>query len=216
MARKIAHEVKNPLTPIAVSVADLKRSFDQQRPDFPEILDRAARTVDEEVRSLKRLLQEFADFGRLPPPTFAPVRVSELVADLEALYGHEVAAGRLSFTTDGGQVTLRADRAQLKQALVNLIKNGLEAVDGDGRVAVSARADRDAVEIDVSDTGPGLPEAQRERPFAPDVTTKPGGSGLGLAMVERIAIDHRGRVTAESAPGRGTTVRLRLPVVREV
>ncbi len=95
MARKVAHEVKNPLTPIAISVADLKRSYDLQRPDFPAILDQAVRTVGDEVESLKRLLQEFSDFARLPAPRFAPSRVSEILADLETLYGRDVAEGRL-------------------------------------------------------------------------------------------------------------------------
>jgi len=213
MARKVAHEIKNPLTPIAISVADLKRSFDQQRPDFPQILDQAVRTIGEEVQTLKRLLQEFSEFGRFPAPQFAPVDVSELLADLGTLFGHEVATGRLVLDarTDLGTVT--ADRAQLRQALLNLIQNGLDAAGEAGHVRIGAAAG-DALEISVTDDGPGLTAEQRAQLFVPGFTTKAHGSGLGLTIVERIVSDHRGSLAVESTPGRGTTFRIRLPLGR--
>jgi len=211
MARKVAHEVRNPLTPIAVSVADLKRSYDLGRPEFPQILDQAVRTIGEEVEALKRLLQEFADFGRLPPPQLAPCRMADVFVDLETLYAGEIGAGRLAISRPGREIVLSADRGQLRQALVNLVKNGLEALDGEGRVTLAAEANEGAVEIAVSDTGPGLTEAQRASLFVPGFTTKAKGSGLGLTIVERIVNDHRGTIAVVSAAGHGTAVRLRLP-----
>jgi signal transduction histidine kinase len=212
MARKVAHEVRNPLTPIAVSIADLKRSHDLGRPDFPQIFDQAVRTIGEEVETLKRMLQEFADFGRMPPPTLAPCRVSDVLAGLETLYSGEIGAGRLAVVPPAGEIVLSADAGQLRQALVNLIKNGLEAVPDGGRVTVAAGAANGTVEIAVSDNGPGLSDEQKVGLFVPGFTTKSKGSGLGLTIVERIVNDHRGTIAVESGPGRGTTVRLRLPI----
>jgi len=211
MAREIAHEARNPLTPIAVSVADLKRSYELGRPEFPQILDQAVRTIGEEVGTLKRLLQEFADFGRLPPPQLAPCRMADVFVDLETLYAGEIGAGRLAISRPGREIVLSADRGQLRQALVNLVKNGLEALDGEGRVTLAVEANEGAVEIAVSDTGPGLTEAQRASLFVPGFTTKAKGSGLGLTIVERIVNDHRGTIAVVSAAGHGTAVRLRLP-----
>jgi nitrogen fixation/metabolism regulation signal transduction histidine kinase len=212
MARTVAHEVKNPLTPIAVSIADLKRSYDNQRPDFPEILDQAVRTISDEVDTLKRLLQEFSDFARLPAPAFAPCGLSVLMADLAALYNRDVADGRLRFSPPEREITVSADAGQIRQALINLIKNGLEAVDGAGQVVVMAAAGGDRVELSVSDTGPGLSAEQRTQLFQPGFTTKPHGSGLGLTIVERIVNEHRGAITVDSSTGTGTTFRIRLPL----
>lgn len=211
MARKVAHEIKNPLTPIAISVADLKRSYEQQRADFPKILDHAVRTIGDEVETLKRLLSEFSDFARFPAPRPAPCRVSQLLADLEALYGRDVAAGRLVFTRPDEEITISADAGQIRQALVNLIHNGLEALTGEGRVTVSAADRSGALLLTVSDTGPGLSEEQRAHLFTPGFTTKAHGSGLGLTIVERIVNDHGGSISVESKTASGTTFRIRLP-----
>ena len=214
MARKVAHEVKNPLTPIAISIEDLKRSYDQKRPDFPEILSQAARTIGEEVETLRRLLQEFSDFARIPPPRRAPCRLSDLLGDLETLYGREVQGGRLLLRRPEGDITFDADAGQMRQMLLNLVKNGLEALNGDGRVTVSAAAKDGALEIAISDSGQGLTPEQRANLFVPGFTTKAHGSGLGLTIVERIVSDHDGTISVDpAAPGaRGTTFRVRLPL----
>jgi len=210
MARQVAHEVKNPLTPIAISIADLKRSFEQQRPDFPVVLDQAVRTVGEEVHALKRLLDEFSELGRFPAPVFAPCDVGDLFRDLATLYSSEVSEGRLMLDAAASGAVV-ADPAQLRQALVNLIKNGLEAIDGDGRVTLAARRVDDGLEIIVADTGPGLSAEQRAHLFVPGFTTKASGSGLGLTIVERIVHDHGGTIVAEAAAEHGTLFRIHLP-----
>ena len=211
MARKVAHEVKNPLTPIAISVADLKRSYDLQRPDFPSVLDQAVRTIAAEVDSLKRLLQEFSDFARFPAPTLAPVQAAALLDDLRALYSREIEEGRLRVETLPSPITLHADSGQLRQALVNLVKNGLEAVNGSGKVTVEARPAGPSAEFAVTDTGPGLTQEQRVALFTPGFTTKTRGSGLGLTIVDRIVSEHGGTIAVRSEEGRGTTFVIRLP-----
>jgi two-component system nitrogen regulation sensor histidine kinase NtrY len=215
MARKVAHEVKNPLTPIAVSVADLKRSYDAWRPDFPAILDQAVRTVGEEVETLKRLLQEFSEFGRFPPPRIEPSRWAGIAADIEILYGKEIAAGRLAVSQDGRSLVFPADAGQIRQALVNLIRNGLDAAGDAGHVRVSATTQDSSAVLTVSDDGPGLTPEQRERLFTPGFTTKEHGSGLGLTIVERIVLEHGGAIDVRPAPGRGTDVSIRLPLSRK-
>jgi nitrogen fixation/metabolism regulation signal transduction histidine kinase len=212
MARKVAHEVKNPLTPIAVSIADLKRSFEQKRADFPEILDQATRTVAAEVETLKHLLQEFSDFGRLPEPRLAPVRLGDLLADLETLYGAEIAAGRLAIHADAPDTRFTADAGQIRQALINLIKNALEAVEQGGEVRVTAAARDGQLDLAVADTGPGLSDDAKQRLFTPGFSTKQDGGGLGLTIVERIVNDHGGRIAVDSRLGGGTTVRVALPL----
>jgi signal transduction histidine kinase len=211
MARKVAHEVKNPLTPIAISISDLKRSYEQQRADFPAILDQAVKTIGEEVDRLKHMLQEFSEFGRLPAPQFQDCRLGDLIADLSALYTKDVQEGRLALSTQDPKATFKADPSQLRQALVNLLQNGLEAVNGNGQVAVIANTDSKGIEISVSDNGPGLTQEQTQRLFSPGFTTKKSGSGLGLVMVERIVSEHHGAIHVDSTPGRGTTIILRLP-----
>ena len=212
MARKVAHEVKNPLTPIAISIADLKRSYDQKRPDFPEILEQAVRTIGEEVETLRRLLQDFADFARIPPPRPQPCSVSPLFGDLETLYGREVSAGRLVVRRPTSEIAFTADPGQIRQALINLVKNGLEALNGEGRVTVSARAREGTLEIEVADSGPGLSEEQRSNLFVPGFTTKTHGTGLGLTIVERIVSDHDGTIEVGPATDGGTAFRIRLPL----
>jgi nitrogen fixation/metabolism regulation signal transduction histidine kinase len=213
MARAVAHEIRNPLTPIAIAMSDLRRSHEQQRPDFPQILDQAVRTVGEEVESLKRLVQEFSEFGRMPAPQPRLCRLSDLFAELETLHGRERDAGRLVFLPRDREITLNADPGQLRQAMINLIRNGLDAVDVGGKVAVSARViDSGVCEIAVADNGPGLTAEQRSHLFVPGFTTKPQGSGLGLAIVQRIVSDHHGTIAVDEANGGGTTFRIRLPL----
>ena len=211
MARKVAHEVKNPLTPIAISVSDLKRSYEQQRPDFPSILDQAVKTIGEEVERLKNMLHEFSEFGRLPAPEFKTTRLDDLFTDLSALYTKDVQEHRLMLSNHDPNVTFKADPSQLRQALVNLLQNALEAVNGDGKVNITSKADTNNVEISVTDNGPGLTQEQTQRLFSPGFTTKQTGSGLGLVMVEKIVSDHHGSIIVQSRPGHGTTFTLRLP-----
>ena len=214
MARAVAHEVKNPLTPIAISVADLKRSYEAKREDFPEILDQSVRTIGDEIHALERLLREFADFARLPEPNVAPVKVADLWGDLRTLYGRETDAGRLRFDAAGSDLVFSADPDQVRQALVNLLRNGFEA-GTQATVSVSAARANGAVTISVSDTGAGLTAEQQARLFTPGFTTKAAGSGLGLTVVQRIVHDHHGTIDVESVPGIGTTFHLSFPIEPE-
>ena len=214
MARRVAHEIKNPLTPIALSVAGLQRSYAQGRDDFGSTLDEAVRTVNEEVNRLKSLLYEFGELGRFPPPRPEVFDLRELLRDLGALHMLDVESGRLQLDTPAGVVHVNADRDQLRRALLNLAQNALDATaPSSGRVRVSVTAEDTWARLGVRDDGPGLTEEQRTNLFVPGFTTKARGSGLGLTLVERIVTDHGGTLEVESAPGQGTSFVLHLPRV---
>jgi nitrogen fixation/metabolism regulation signal transduction histidine kinase len=214
MARQVAHEINNPLTPIAISVADLGRAYANQAPGFGEILEQAVRTVGEEVQRLKRLLADFNELGRFPTPRPAHFEAAQLATDVADLYRVEVAEGRLNVSASG-TAKLMADHDQLRQALFNLTQNALDATAAGGSVKFELRPHGGTLEISVSDDGPGLTSEQRSQIFVPGFTTKPRGNGIGLTLVERIVTDHLGTLTVESAPGHGTTFVMRLPLTPE-
>jgi nitrogen fixation/metabolism regulation signal transduction histidine kinase len=213
VARRLAHEVKNPLTPVAMSVETLREAWERRSPAFGEIFDEATRAIGEEVRRLSRIVDEFGRFARLPAPAPRAVAPGDLVASAAALYP-DVGPVRVERSVAPALPTVQVDPDQLGQVLHNLVKNAVEAVGAAGTVRLSARVDRDELELAVSDDGPGLSPEQQARAFEPYFTTKPGGTGLGLAISERIVREHGGRIEVRSTPGAGATFAVRLPVAR--
>jgi nitrogen fixation/metabolism regulation signal transduction histidine kinase len=211
VARRLAHEIKNPLTPIAMSVETLRDARAKGRADFDEIFDEATRAVSEEVRRLKRIVDEFSRFARLPAPERAPVAPAELVAAVLALFPEPPAGVSLRREVAPGLPPVLADRDQVLQVLLNLVSNALEAMPGGGAVELTARRAPEGVAFAVADGGPGIAEADLARVFEPYYTTKAGGTGLGLAIARRIAEEHGGALEVASAPGRGATFTLTLP-----
>ena len=208
-ARKVAHEIKNPLSPIRVSAEDLLSSYKPDDPGFEPILRQAVKTITEETAAIKRFLDEFTSFARLPRPVFALVRVDELLAEAADAFPAEKKAGRVATRADG-DLGITADSELLRQALVNLIKNGLEAAGPNGNVTVTAAKEDDGVTLTVEDTGPGFSDEVGKKLFTPFITTKPGGTGLGLVIVQGIVVDHGGTITAENRPEGGARVTIHL------
>jgi two-component system nitrogen regulation sensor histidine kinase NtrY len=211
VARRLAHEIKNPLTPIAMSVETLRDALDRDRPDFREIFEEATRAVSDEVRRLKRIVDEFSRFARLPAPERAPVAAEELVAAVLALFPEPPPGVAVAREVEGGLPAVLADRDQVLQVLLNLVGNALDAMQGGGTLRVRAARAPGGVAFTVSDTGPGIPSEDLARVFEPYFTTKPGGTGLGLAIAQRIAEEHGGRLEAASPPGGGAAFTLTLP-----
>jgi nitrogen fixation/metabolism regulation signal transduction histidine kinase len=215
MARRLAHELKNPIFPIQLSIETLRRALDQggaqdaQR--FQSLFRESSDTILDELRSLRAIVEEFSQFARMPPPRLAPTDLRELVERVLALYRAQAATVRIETGLAEGLPPVPADRDLLARALGNLVANALEAMPDGGTLSVKTRAVVDGVALEVSDTGPGLTEEQRTRLFTPYYTTKKGGTGLGLAIVQGIVSDHGGRIQVESAPGAGTTFTLVLP-----
>jgi len=215
MARRLAHELKNPIFPIQLSIETLRRALDQDGAQdgarFQSLFRESSDTILDELRSLRAIVEEFSQFARMPPPRLAPTDLGELVERVLALYRARAATVHIETELAAGLPPVPADRDLLARALGNLVANALEAMPDGGTLAVKTRAVGEGVALEVSDTGPGLTEEQRTRLFTPYYTTKKGGTGLGLAIVQGIVSDHGGRIQVESAPGAGTTFTLVLP-----
>lgn len=211
VARRLAHEIKNPLTPIQMSLETLIEAHRTQHPRFADLFRDSARVVLEEVDRLRRIVDEFSRFARLPKPQLAPVDLSELAQSVLSLYATPPPGINLQPTLQNG-VVARADRDQLTQVLVNLVKNAEEAMaDKGGALRVRVKAtDTDAI-VEVEDSGPGIPPEHRARIFEPYFTTKEGGTGLGLAIASRILQEHGGRLEVGGEPGEGARFSVVLP-----
>lgn len=214
IARRLAHEIKNPLTPIQMAMDNLRKTWRKKHPAFEEILEESTATVLEESDRLRRIVSEFSDFARMPKPDLHPGDLNEVVASALALHQTGV---RLERRFADGLPPVALDRGQLTQVLHNLIANATDALGGrdDGRIVVSTRRGDtgERVELVVEDNGPGVPAELRDRVFTPYFTTKhgSGGTGLGLAIVHRIVGDHGGRIVIGTAAGGGARVVVELP-----
>ncbi len=214
VARRLAHEIKNPLTPIAMSVETLRDALEKQRPDFREIFEEGTRAISDEVRRLKKIVDEFSRFARLPAPEREPVAPEELVQSVLALFPEAPPGVTLSREVEPGLPPVLADRDQVLQVLLNLVRNGLDALAAGGALRVRAARAAGAVAFTVSDSGPGIARDDLARVFEPYFTTKEGGTGLGLAIAHRIAEEHGGRLEVVSEPGEGAAFTLTLPCAR--
>ncbi len=212
VARRLAHEIKNPLTPIAMSVEPLRDALAQGRPDFAEIFEEGAGAIQEEVRRLKRIVDEFSRFARLPVPAPAPVPAADLVAGLLALYPAPPPWIRVERDVAPDLPTVQVDRDQILQVLLNLVRNAVEAMPVGGTLRIAARREGGDLVLAVGDSGPGIRPEDLPRVFEPYFTTKAEGTGLGLAIAERIVREHGGRIDVASRPGEGATFAVRLPV----
>ncbi|HPF36105.1 MAG TPA: ATP-binding protein [Candidatus Krumholzibacteria bacterium] len=209
MARILAHEIKNPLTPILLAVQEARRSDPGDHPAHSTMLADCESIVTEEVEGLRDLVRSFSDFARMPQPEPTPDDLAALLDDLARLYGD-----RLAVTRPDGAVPRVLDFAQLRRALINLIDNGLAATRRAGRdepvtLELDVRGADDVLRV--RDAGDGIPPENLDRVFEPDFTTGAQGMGLGLPIVRGIAEGHGGRVDLDTAPGRGTVFTLTLP-----
>jgi two-component system, NtrC family, nitrogen regulation sensor histidine kinase NtrY len=223
IARRIAHEIKNPLTPIQLAAERLQRRFGKEIASDAETFERLTGTIVRQVGDLRRMVDEFSNFARMPKPIFRPENVHEIAR--QSLFLHEVAHPGIGFTLSPpeGEFRMVSDRRQLGQALSNVVKNAVEAIEarksrgehnlaGD-KVELKLREDDGHLIIDVLDTGVGLPE-ERERLTEPYMTTRVRGTGLGLAIVKKIVEEHLGEIAFLDRPGGGTHVRIAFDAAR--
>ena len=216
VARRIAHEIKNPLTPIQLATERLKRRYLRQITIDPELFEELTATIIRQVGDLRKMVDEFSSFARLPKPVFRAEDASDLVR--QALFLQEVAHTEIAFSFSGEtSVAIAADRHQFGQAMTNVLKNAVEAIEqrargGDiayrGRIAVTLTGDAQSVTVTVVDNGIGLP-AERDRILEPYMTTREKGTGLGLAIVNKIVEEHGGEMAFASEPEGGTRVTMR-------
>jgi two-component system nitrogen regulation sensor histidine kinase NtrY len=214
VARKIAHEVKNPLTPIKLSAERLRKKYLEKAPDFERVFEESSQTIIQQVDGLKRLLDEFSEFARMPRPNPVSQDLVPLVDSVIHLY--ETAHKDVVFVKDipAGLPELLLDQEQMKRVFINLFKNAVEVMEGGGEIRVSARpaAGDGMVRIEVADNGPGISMEDVSRLFEPYFSRKKKGGGLGLAIVERIIADHNGSIHAEQNHPQGARFIIELPV----
>ncbi len=208
VARRIAHEIKNPLTPIQLAAERLKRRFGGEITSDPATFARLTETIVRQVGDLRRMVDEFSSFARMPKPVFRPESLVDIAR--QVLFLHEVAHPAIAFELDVPDIapSMVCDRRQLGQALTNIVKNAVEAVESkgeSGRIVMAIAQAGAKIRITVSDSGVGLP-ADRERLVEPYVTTRARGTGLGLAIVKKIIEEHFGTMAFEDRRGGGAVV----------
>ncbi len=219
VARRLAHEIKNPLTPIQLSAERLRHKYlHKMAPEDAGVLDRATHTIVQQVETLKGMVKAFSDYARMPALELEEVDLNALIREVRELYRGGNMRTRIRLELDAAAPHLEADVGRLRQLLTNLLKNALEAVDyGEGEITISTRcAEEHAcryVELKVEDNGPGIPEEMLTQLFEPYVTSKPRGSGLGLAIVKKIVEEHGGMLLARNRPEGGACILIRLPVI---
>ncbi|MBM4116394.1 HAMP domain-containing protein [bacterium] len=208
MARQVAHEIKNPLTPIKLSAQMMERAWRDRREDFDGILGESLASIDEQVEILRRIAQEFSQFGRRAELSLEPVDLGGLLAEILAPYRDTLQVDWQGPTA----LTVRADREALRKVLLNLVENAREAMEGAGRLEVALAGDSEGGgELALRDHGSGIPEEALGRLFEPYFSTKTRGTGLGLAISAQLVEEMGGRLRLENHPGGGAVARLALP-----
>jgi signal transduction histidine kinase len=216
LARRLAHELKNPLFPLQLTVENLMRARSQSPEMFDEIFSESSLTLLAEISNLKGIIGRFSEFSKMPQPQLQRVQVNDVVTAVARLFqaqlqapGREPIACRLEL--DDRAETIAADPELLHRALSNLVLNAMDAMPRGGTLALRTRPDDGKVVVEVADTGSGLTPEECERIFTPYYTSKQYGTGLGLAIVQSVVSDHGGRITVHSEPSKGTTFVIELP-----
>ena len=218
LARRLAHELKNPLFPLQITIENLQKARAAKPAEFDEIFRESTATLLDELQNLKTIVGRFSDFAKMPAPRFERVDVNEIVRSVLRLHGPRFdAQGKIRVETElaEGELAIEADPDQLRGALNNLVLNAMDAMPAGGALRIRTARGAGSVRVEVSDTGAGLTEEERERLFTPYYTTKRHGTGLGLAIVQSVVSDHQGKIAVESQPGRGAKFVMDLPERRD-
>ena len=217
LARRLAHELKNPLFPLQITVENLRRARESGPETFDEVFQESTATLLAELQNLNAIVGRFSDFAKMPAPELRPVNLNEIVRGVVKLFDAQFhAVGRPQITPelylDEQLPILHADASLLHRAVENLVLNAMDAMPAGGMLTLRTAHGPNTVRLEVSDSGTGLTREECERLFTPYYTTKQHGSGLGLAIVQSVVSDHGGTIAVESEPGSGTTIRLEFPL----
>ncbi len=216
LARRLAHELKNPLFPLQITVENLLKAREHGGEQFEEVFREGAGTLLAEIANLKAIIGRFSEFSKMPQPQLQAVDLNELVRNVLQVHqaqlrdeGRPAISAQLQLDETLGKVA--ADPDLLHRALANVVLNGIDAMPGGGTLTLRTRASGENALIEVGDTGKGLSKEECDRLFTPYYTTKEHGTGLGLAIAQSVVSDHQGRIAVKSAPGQGTTFVIELP-----
>jgi nitrogen fixation/metabolism regulation signal transduction histidine kinase len=219
VARRLAHEIKNPLTPIQLSAERMRRRFlASMSPIDAEILDRSTRTIVSQVEAMQQMVNAFSEYARAPEMKITRFSLNQLVTEVADLYRSQDPRATIRLDLDENIEGIEADRGRIRQILNNLVTNALESLDGVAAptLEIASRleygGDAAYAVVTVCDNGPGFQRELLGRVFDPYVTSKPKGTGLGLAIVKKIVEEHGGRIDADNRPEGGARVRVVLPV----
>jgi nitrogen fixation/metabolism regulation signal transduction histidine kinase len=219
VARRLAHEIKNPLTPIQLSAERMRRKFlPTMNPQDAELLERSTRTIVQQVETMQQMVNAFSEYARAPDMNVTRFNLNQLISEVADLYRSHATRAEVKLDLDEKVVLLEADRGRVRQILNNLVTNALEALDGvtAPRLEIGTRLEQGAdaayAVVTVCDNGPGFQRDLLNRVFDPYVTSKPKGTGLGLAIVKKIVEEHGGRIDADNRPEGGARVRVVLPM----
>ena len=217
LARRLAHELKNPLFPLQLTVENLVRARLQNPDQFDEVFREGSRTLLAEISNLKTIIGRFSEFSKMPHPRLQPVPINEMLRGIAQLFQAQLLApGRAPISCklelDEALPPVAADPDLLHRAVSNLVLNAMDAMPNGGTLTLRSRRNAGKVMLEVADTGSGLTPEECERIFTPYYTSKQHGTGLGLAIVQSVVSDHKGRITVQSEPQHGTTFVIELPV----
>jgi len=218
LARRLAHELKNPLFPLQLTVENLVRARALPEAEFDEVFRESTQTLGMEIANLKTIIGRFSDFSKMPKPQLEQINAKDAIERVRSLYeaaGQNEAKIRFEVELSAAPMLLNADPELLHRALSNLVLNAIDAMPDGGTLTLSAEPCGDQEEIRIADTGAGLTPEECERLFTPYYTTKQHGTGLGLAIVQSVVADHSGTIAVESRPGGGTVFVITLPQASE-
>src|SRR5258708_20771082 len=220
LARRLAHELKNPLFPLQLTVENLLRAREQSPEQFEEVFRESSQTLLAEISNLKAIVGRFSEFSRMPRPQLQQVQANDIFRGVAQLFQAQLQApGRTpiacNFELDENLPPIAADPELLHRALSNLVLNAMDAMPSGGALTLRSRRDDGKVILEIADTGTGLTPEECERIFTPYYTSKQHGTGLGLAIVQSVVSDHGGRISVRSEPGKGTAFIIELPISPE-
>ena len=212
LARRLAHELKNPLFPLQITVENMLRARDRSPEQFDEVFREGTATLLAELAQLKQIVGRFSDFAKMPAPEIQPVEFNALITDTLKLFAGQLAQARVQavMELDAAIRTVPVDPEQMTRVLRNLVLNAIDAMPEGGTLTVRTEAVSGGVRLAINDTGQGLTPEECARLFTPYYTTKTHGTGLGLAIVQSVVSDHGGRISVESEKGKGSTFRIEL------
>ena len=208
IARRLAHEIKNPLTPIQLTIQEMVDQYSGKDAEYQDLIRECHGIINEEIENLRRLVREFSDFGRLPELHLAESDLNAFIRDIRKLYPHL----NIQLQLTDQRTSLQMDEDRIRQVLINLIENASQADSGNRPIIIKTAVEKNFLTVSVTDQGKGIPEAEIEKVFQPYFTTKNSGIGLGLAITRKMIEEHNGDIFVESKVGQGSTFTFKLPI----